>query len=482
MKNSGRRKFYKPVLVGLAIALLAGASLLQQQLNRQRADPNLGLTRVAPLENAPPVLAFTTVALGGFRGLIANALWIRANELQLNDKYFEMVQLADWITKLQPTFVQVWLVQAWNMAYNISVKFSDYADRWRWVQRGIALLRDDGIRYNPTEALIYRELAWFFQHKMGQNLDDAHRFYKTAWAEEMTELFGGPRPNFTELLNPQTDEARNRVHTLREKYKMDPQIMKEADDVYGPLEWRLPESHAIYWATVGLKKSKKKDLITLRRVIYQSMQMSVLRGRLISVKPLRFGPDLDKAGLANTAYEQMIEEDAEMRHAIKTAHQNFLRQLVYLFYSHNRLTEAKQWFNALRAKYPDAVPGNRSMEEYAFDRLKENIADMTHDRTKAMLEGLILQSLVSFAFGEDDRAEGLERMARQLWEYYDSKIAGRRDPLKFPPLDEMKRTVRDQIFDPQSGFSPELVARLRARLGMPAATNLPPSSPPEPKH
>ena len=110
---------YKLALVGLAVALLVTASFLQKQLNRQRTE--LGLTRVAPLENAPPVLAFTTVALGGFRGLIANALWIRASDLQMEDRFFEQVQLADWITKLEPTFVQVWLVQAWNMAYNISV-------------------------------------------------------------------------------------------------------------------------------------------------------------------------------------------------------------------------------------------------------------------------------------------------------------------------------------------------------------------------
>src|SRR6267142_1816124 len=131
---------YKLQLAGVAVLFLVVASSLQRQLNRQRAD--LGLTRVAPLENAPPVLAFTTVALGGFRGLIANALWIRVNDLQDEGKYFEMVQLADWITKLEPTFTQVWLVQSWNMAYNISVKFSDSYDRWRWVQRGIELLRD----------------------------------------------------------------------------------------------------------------------------------------------------------------------------------------------------------------------------------------------------------------------------------------------------------------------------------------------------
>src|SRR5438034_7742656 len=73
----------------------------------------MGITRGEPLGNtAPPVLVFTTVALGGFRGLIANALWIRAVDLQEQDKYFEKVQLADWITKLQPHFVTVWTHQA----------------------------------------------------------------------------------------------------------------------------------------------------------------------------------------------------------------------------------------------------------------------------------------------------------------------------------------------------------------------------------
>jgi hypothetical protein len=133
----------KALLQLLALLLLAGVFFLQGSLNRDR--DRLGLTRVQPLENAPPVLAFTTVALGGFRGLISNLLWLRAMDLQDQDKFFEMAQLADWITKLEPHYVQVWLVQAWNMAYNISVKFTDFADRWRWVQRGIELLRDEGL-------------------------------------------------------------------------------------------------------------------------------------------------------------------------------------------------------------------------------------------------------------------------------------------------------------------------------------------------
>src|SRR6185503_6780664 len=368
-----RSRLYKPALMLLAALLVVASAACQRLMNRQRAD--LGLTRVAPLENAPPVLAFTTLALGGFRGLIANALWIRANDLQQEDKFFEQVQLSSWITKLEPHFTQVWLVQGWNMAYNISVKFRDHYDRWRWVQRGIELLRDDGLRFNPKEALIYRELAWFYQHKIGQNLDDAHLIYKYELGHEMERALGGGRPKFDELLNPQTDEARARVKLLREKYKMDPAIIKETDELYGPLDWRLPEASAIYWAAVGLKNSNKKDLTTLRRVIYQCMHMLVMRGRIVLERPdgsYIYGPDLSKISMANDGYLKMLAEETEKPIVILRAHRNFLRECVYILYMHNRLQEANQWMAVLKEKYPEVVHldahRHRHEADHRFDR------------------------------------------------------------------------------------------------------------------
>ena len=90
-------------------------------MNNFRRENNL--THTEPIENLPPTLAFTTVVLGGFRGLIANVLWVRAMQMQEDGKFFEMAQLGDWITKLQPYADHVWRVTAWNMSYNISVKF-----------------------------------------------------------------------------------------------------------------------------------------------------------------------------------------------------------------------------------------------------------------------------------------------------------------------------------------------------------------------
>src|SRR5688572_5958337 len=464
-------KWRKIGLIGTMVLLLATAATVQRGLNAQRAA-GMGLTRIAPLENAPPVLAFTTVALGGFRGLIANALWIRANDLQNDGKYFEMVQLADWITKLEPTFVQVWTVQAWNMAYNISVKFPDPEDRWRWVQRGIELLRDEALRYNPREALLYRELGWFFQHKMGQNLDDAHLVYKYNWAVAMTKVFDGARPNFEELINPSTPEAKRRAEELRTRYKMDPAVMREVDQLHGPLEWRLPEAHAIYWGHVGLKHSKKKDLITLRRLIYQSMQMSVLRGRLISIDPLFFGPDLDKAARANATYEQMIAEETEMKYAVQTAHKSFLREVVYLFYTYNRVKEAETWFATLKQKYPDAIPPNVGLEQYALLRYEENIATGGHDKVKAIIEGTLRNYWISLAFADEDKAEEeralfYDRQARYIWNRYTQVNAARRNVLALAPFEEMRKQALDELLASE-GFHPRVKVMLRAKLGIPA--------------
>ena len=402
----------------LAAALLFGSGRMQQSLNRDR--DRLGLVRASALQNAPPMLAFTTVALGGFRGLISNMLWIRANDLQQDDKFFEAAQLADWITDLEPHFSQVWQFQAWNMAYNISIKFKDFPDRWRWVERGIELLRDNGLRYNPDDVSIYRDLAWIFQHKMAQNLDDANMYFKQQWAGEMTPFFGPNGTNFDALLQPQTAGDRTNAFRLREKYKIDPVFAKKVDAEWGPLDWRLPEAHAIYWGAFGLAQAKQHpdkvnpdDLIKLRRNIYQSMLQSFHHGRLIlnpfNQRPELF-PNLDLVSKVNDAYEKMYAEETQpnMRDGIQKAHRYFLGDAVYMLYEDNRVAEAADWYRYLARKYPDnntlngnpnSRPSQLTFEQYAIARVQEDIGDTSQERTTAAVEGLLAQAYYELARG-----------------------------------------------------------------------------------
>jgi hypothetical protein len=484
------------LLLVLAAALLIVSGQVQKSMNRDRVQ--LGLTIGEPLQNAPPMLAFTTVALGGFRGLISNMLWIRANDLQMDDKYFEAAQLADWITDLEPHFAQVWNFQAWNMAYNISVKFKenapgDYSDRWRWVQRGIELLRDSGLRYNPDEISIYQNLSWFFQHKIGQNLDDGNLYYKRQWAEAMTPFFGTGGTNFDNLIHPQTAGERTNAMVLREKYKIDPVFAQKVDAQYGPFDWRLPEAHAIYWAALGLKmaeenpvKAKADDLLTLRRVVYQSTLQAFHHGRIISnpfTKGVELAPNLDLASKANDVYLGSMNADLENSNHISAAHRNFLRDVVYFLYENNRMTEAAKWFKYLGDKYPDmrivdndpnSLPKNLTLDEYAVAVVQIDIGETSQERVTSAVQGLLTHAYIDLAIGQDDRAAGFQLLAEKVHANYQAKMGRDQPRAALPPMNDLKRTVLNMLLDTQQGLPFAARAALRTQLRMPAETNTPP--------
>lgn len=486
-------RFKKIVLLLLAAALLFSSGQFQKSMNSDRAK--LGLTYNNVLDDAPPVLAFTTVALGGFRGLISNYLWMRANDLQQDDKFFEAAQLADWITDLEPHFPQVWIFEAWNMAFNISIKFKDPPDRWRWIERGIALLRDQGLRYNPDAILIYQQLAWFFQFKIGQNLDDANLYYKQQWAEEMMPFFGPNGTNFATMIDPVTAAEKTNAMLLREKFKVDPVFAQKVDELYGPLDWRLPEAQAIYWAACGLDyakknpdKVKKDDLIQLRRVIYQSMQQAFRHGQLV-MNPFsgtyELYPNLNIISKLNDISEQMIRDDAIDQGNIKTFHRNFLKDAVYYLYQNNRVDEAAKWYRILGEKYPDqwildgvknSFPRNLTLDQYAVGRVQEDIGETSQDRVTAVVEGLLVHAYEELAIGSEDRYDGFKLLAGKVYQHFESKISSLKDTTQrigLPPYADMNRNVLNELLDPQQGLPFAARAIIRTQLGMSAETNAP---------
>jgi hypothetical protein len=485
----------KTVFLLLAAVLLFASSQLQKSLNHDR--DKLGMTYSAPLQDAPPVLALTTQALGGFRGLISNFLWMRANDLQINDQYFEAAQLANWITDLEPHFDQVWVYEGWNEAYNISVKFTDFSDRWRWVENGIQLLRDRGLVYNPDSTLIYRELGWFFQHKMGQNLDDANVYYKTAWAKEMTPFFGPHGTNLDALVDPQTAQERTNAFILSTEYKINPVFAKKVNERWGPLDWRLPEAHAIYWASLGLdqaakhpNKVKADDLIQLRRVVYQSMLQTFDHGAIIDnpfVKEIEMGPNVPLIPKVNDAYEAYMREDTNNTQHIAVAHRNFLADAAYFLYEQNDMADAAKWYKLLGQLYPEktlldndlnSYPTNLTLDEFAIGRVYQDFHDTSHDNTTAAIEGLFVHSYLSLALGDYDRYIGLRFLARKVYDKYQAqadKYEKTFDRTKLAPFKDLDQIVLDRLLDTQNGLPYAARAIIRTQLKMPPEGKTPPA-------
>jgi hypothetical protein len=173
-------------------ACMACSVVLSTALTAVAGKDKLVQTDRAEDSASPQVAA--GIAMGAFRGIFVNFLWIRANEMKEAGKFFDAIELAQAITKLQPRFPRVWVFHAWNMAYNISVMTATSEERWNWVNAGIRLIRDEGLRANPNDMLLHKELGWIYLHKIGGFTDDANAYYKRRLAMEWTVVMGPPPP------------------------------------------------------------------------------------------------------------------------------------------------------------------------------------------------------------------------------------------------------------------------------------------------
>ncbi len=183
------------VAAGVVVLCLGASVILTPAIGASAGRNRLVYTDTAEASDSPMVAA--GVAFGAFRGMFVNYLWIRANEMKEAGNYYEAVDLAGAITKLQPRFPRVWAFHAWNLAYNISVATKTPEERWQWVSAGIRLLRDEGLRANPNDLLLHRELAWIHLHKVQGVMDDANQYYKRAFAREWHIILGPPPPRFS---------------------------------------------------------------------------------------------------------------------------------------------------------------------------------------------------------------------------------------------------------------------------------------------
>lgn len=175
----------------------ATGNLVPQLLEKSEAHA-LRYTDVS-VEGAPPFVALGTM-IGAVRGLIVDYLWIKVHIRKQQGKFYEVMHDAELITRLQPRFSAVWAFHGHNMAYNISVATNTQEERWEWVNAGIRLVRNRGLRYNPNDLQLHRELAFWFAHKIEGYADDAHLFYKRMFSREWHYVLGQPPEDYDERI------------------------------------------------------------------------------------------------------------------------------------------------------------------------------------------------------------------------------------------------------------------------------------------
>jgi hypothetical protein len=560
----------------LAIGLCIGAGAQLDSISRQRENMNLVMDTP---EDIPPEMLWATVATGAFRGLVVDALWIRADRLKEEGQFFDARQLAEWITILQPRFPTVWEFHAWNMAYNISVAIpaTQPEQRWRWIRNGYELIRDEAIgKYNLKSITLYHELARIFQHKMGGVSDDVHKYYKLQLSMAMEPLLKSEDngfdssdneyfkalsevpedwgqissdPNVAQFIAALKDAdeafsddqefvshylalrqnakrfspAAGRViddfrgtdalrefdifaksHQLRNVWKLDPALIHELNQTYGPVEfgdpnagrlpldWRHPDSHAIYWGVKGLRVASQDpdrdigaDETNTDRIVGHSLQNLFRNGKLIirdvtmelsdedlapeqktvTAKEVFLRPDLRMFEPYNASVLKVLEkykDDKGTYESMRNGYRNMLRNAVFSFYQSGHKTQARKIYRMLREGYPDLPEFKVPLREFARSRLLEELETIDITNAKEQIIFLLRESYFLYAIGDDEASAGRESLAGQIHEYYTGKYLDE-NRIDLPPFSELRSfALIDFLSDTQ--FVPDLRLSLLARI------------------
>lgn len=204
----------------------------------------MALSSARPESSAPALTEGAFAVLGGLRSIAAEVIWFRADRLQEEGRYVELAQLASALTFMEPHTPEVWSYAAWNLAYNVAVMMATEEDRWRWVEAGLRLLRDEGLRYNPSSRELCREIAWMFEIKIGGSIDSAAPVYREKWKAAVEDV--AARGAWEEL-------------------GMDIGEMRRIEQITGFSDWTDPQLSAIYWGVRG----RCRDIVAQSSAIYR---------------------------------------------------------------------------------------------------------------------------------------------------------------------------------------------------------------------
>jgi hypothetical protein len=196
-----------------------------------------------------------------------------------------------------------------------------------------------------------------------------------------------------------------------------------------------------------------------------------------SNSPPRLLPNLAIAPKVAAAFQQQLAEaPAFLTNNMARAYRNFLRDVPYQFFIFNRVAEGDQWLRFLREKFPDAVPAGASLAEYAVSRATENVQEQSQNKITALVQAFVTQSYFAIVDGNEDEANQYMLRATELWNAYMQRVRGNQR-IALPPLDEIKRFVRDAMLGPESDLTPEQKARLQTVIGGAAAAPAVPAKP-----
>jgi hypothetical protein len=197
-RSRARRDQVLAAAVG--VVLLGVSMLLQPILVRRRAT----LVDEPPASLRSLAVNFPRLTLGGFRGLLATALWYQAENDKDQHKWVDLETKYDIIGAIEPYFVTIYVFHSWNQAYNLSAQWHEVDSKYKWVLDGLAYLYK-GEQYNPDNSDLILEEGHLYFLKLGGSFERI--FFRAHWRSDIARIH--------ELSTVKEDEKSDPTEALR---------------------------------------------------------------------------------------------------------------------------------------------------------------------------------------------------------------------------------------------------------------------------
>jgi hypothetical protein len=147
---------------GIAGALLVALVLVQHFGLERTAEKKLEdkYSKVSELPASSVLPSYiASLFLGSFRAIVVDALWIEMRRMREEEhRYFETVEIMNFIAVLQPRNPEVWAQQAQDAGWNIANGIRDKTRKWEWIREAVKTL-DKGRRQLPDNPYLKFEMA-----------------------------------------------------------------------------------------------------------------------------------------------------------------------------------------------------------------------------------------------------------------------------------------------------------------------------------
>jgi hypothetical protein len=260
-------------------------------------------------------------------------------------------------------------------------------------------------------------------------------------------------------------------------------------DVHLPMDWRLADSHAIYWAEKGLEvatldsQGKPRatgegphdigsDETNTDRIVFHSLQNLFRMGKMIIFETEVPVPSSDPSLGPQTTKARQVFLRPDVRYfkpyndymlkmlkkydndanrgtyqTIQDGHRNMLKNAVFLFYQSGHKEQAQNIYNYMKKLYP--LPEfDVPLKEYATSRLLEELRNFGFQDAMEQVTAILREGYYYLSIDDDDSAASSESTAKEIYDYYISLNRGSR--IDLPDFNILKASsLRDFLNDEQ---------------------------------